>query len=602
MAGPRVTLVFDGDSSRLESASRRSESALERLDKKIGSIHKQALLGGAGLGAMGAGIGAALPAVGALGAGMGVTALALNGASDAMTEYNKALESGDWEDYNKLLAKMSPAQRDFQKALISTKEPLDQLQKTAAAGVLPGFGAAIAGAITMLPTLDAAVARTSKIVGDTGTRLGELFKTEKFKTDLDAFFKATEPVTSAIGNSMVTLTEKTVAFAAKMAPAGEGFATFVTKVTEGFTGMLDKLTPHADSFKRIWESLGLIFEILLPIIGQAAGAFADQLAPALEKAAIWLRDHQGLVTWVITNLPLMILAFDGLKTVATLIKGVTTAWKLMSLAMMINPWVLLIAAVLLIAYVIYSNWDAIKGYLLATWNWIKSTATSIWNNIKNFFSTTWNSIKSIFSGAVNGIKGILNWFGELPGRFRGWIGSAKDAVVERFNSMVGWVRGLPGMILGALGNLGSLLWNSGQSLITGLWNGISSAIGWVKSKISGALSSIRNLFPFSPAKEGPFSGRGYTTYSGKALATDFGKGIQNGLPGVLASVNDLMGAANTSFNGQNIFSSGGSSRTPAAPVVNLYVQGSIRSDKDLIKVIRDEMQNGGFRGLVGSGV
>ena len=32
-----------------------------------------------------------------------------------------------------------------------------------------------------------------------------------------------------------------------------------------------------------------------------------------------------------------------------------------------------------------------------------------------------------------------------------------------------------------------------------------------------------------------------------------------------------------------------------APVINLYVEGSIRSDRDLIKLMRDELSNGGLR-------
>jgi hypothetical protein len=37
---------------------------------------------------------------------------------------------------------------------------------------------------------------------------------------------------------------------------------------------------------------------------------------------------------------------------------------------------------------------------------------------------------------------------------------------------------------------------------------------------------------------------------------------------------------------------------PAGVVVNLYVQGSIRSDRDLVKLIRDEFSRGGFRGAL----
>ncbi|MCL7660572.1 hypothetical protein M8360_34925, partial [Klebsiella pneumoniae] len=43
--------------------------------------------------------------------------------------------------------------------------------------------------------------------------------------------------------------------------------------------------------------------------------------------------------------------------------------------------------------------------------------------------------------------------------------------------------------------------------------------------VRNGLTRIRNFFPFSPAKEGPFSGKGYTLYSGRALTSDFAKGM-----------------------------------------------------------------------------
>lgn len=42
----------------------------------------------------------------------------------------------------------------------------------------------------------------------------------------------------------------------------------------------------------------------------------------------------------------------------------------------------------------------------------------------------------------------------------------------------------------------------------------------------------------------------------------------------------------------------GFNATRSAPVVNVYVQGSIRSDRDLVALIRDEFLNGGFRGVL----
>jgi hypothetical protein len=176
--------------------------------------------------------------------------------------------------------------------------------------------------------------------------------------------------------------------------------------------------------------------------------------------------------------------------------------------------------------------------------------------------------------AVGYIRAAINWFSTLPALFSGWFGQAKDWVVTKFNEMVAWVsgvpgrvsaalsgllgalrdraasagsalvaatrqkiaeaiswvRGLPGRARSALGNLGGLLRSAGQALIRGFINGITSMLGSVRSAASEVVSAARNFFPFSPAKEGPFSGRGYTTYSGRALATDFGRGITDQMP------------------------------------------------------------------------
>src|SRR5690606_4106744 len=85
-----------------------------------------------------------------------------------------------------------------------------------------------------------------------------------------------------------------------------------------------------------------------------------------------------------------------------------------------------------------------------------------------------------------------------------------------------------------------MLWNSGVSLISGFWNGITSRWNQLVSWVSSAMSSLRSYFPFSPAKKGPFSGRGYVTYSGKALTSDFAASLAAGTPGIIASARRIM--------------------------------------------------------------
>ena len=60
------------------------------------------------------------------------------------------------------------------------------------------------------------------------------------------------------------------------------------------------------------------------------------------------------------------------------------------------------------------------------------------------------------------------------------------------------------------------------------------------------LDGIANFFPHSPAKVGPFSGRGYTTHSGKALIGDFADSIRAGRDQVAEAAGYALGGADFS--------------------------------------------------------
>lgn len=99
-------------------------------------------------------------------------------------------------------------------------------------------------------------------------------------------------------------------------------------------------------------------------------------------------------------------------------------------------------------------------------------------------------------------------------------------VTDGLNAAVDFVKSIPDKIKSFFSNAGDWLVNSGKALLDGFAKGIRDAVSTVTSAASNALGAVRKLFPFSPAKKGPFSGHGYTTYSGRALMRDFAKGIK----------------------------------------------------------------------------
>lgn len=90
-------------------------------------------------------------------------------------------------------------------------------------------------------------------------------------------------------------------------------------------------------------------------------------------------------------------------------------------------------------------------------------------------------------------------------------------IVQAIPQIGGAIAQVGSSILSAVAGFPRMLFESGQKIIGGLIDGIKSMFSSAKNAVSGLLSGIRNLLPFSPAKEGPFSGHGWTLYSGMSI-------------------------------------------------------------------------------------
>jgi phage-related minor tail protein len=149
--------------------------------------------------------------------------------------------------------------------------------------------------------------------------------------------------------------------------------------------------------------------------------------------------------------------------------------------------------------------------------------------IGQFLWDLFNNARDAMGGVIDKIEEVIQWFWDLAQN----VGSAIADAVR-------WVVSLPGRISDAVGDLGGLLVNAGRSIIEGLVRGFNDKIQWAKDRIGDGLSSIRRLFPFSPAKEGPFSGSGYTDVSGAKLMTDFGQGAARAAATAAAAIAQAM--------------------------------------------------------------
>lgn len=280
-----------------------------------------------------------------------------------------------------------------------------------------------------------------------------------------------------------------------------------------------------------------------------------------------------------------------------------------------------------IPQILQAVWDAFVAYQWVTLG--GTLVTSIGEGIAALGSQIPTKLKGFFDQAVNhagefvsnmaakglqaGSDFLLNIaanLSQMPGRVAGWfseiifnaaglvssLGAKASAAGQGFlsgiqggfNAAVSFVASIPGRVIGAIGDLGGLLVNSGRSLINGFVSGIQSAIGGAVSAVSGAVSQIRSFFPFSPAKRGPFSGHGYTTYSGKALMEGWAEGIGSGTGAVnsaitsaLASASSLIGSGITVAPSVAVAGAGAAGAT-----YNVTVNGgSVNADQRIMQAV-----------------
>ena len=142
-------------------------------------------------------------------------------------------------------------------------------------------------------------------------------------------------------------------------------------------------------------------------------------------------------------------------------------------------------------------------------------------------------VASIVAQAVQAgsqfLSSVGGFFGQLPGQVGGFLSSV-------IGTVGGWVSSMGGKAAEAASTFGSNLINglmgiigqaqsAGSAIVQGLIDGIMGMIGAAGDAIGSVVDRIASFLPHSPAKRGPFSGKGWTPYSGRAIVHGLAEGI-----------------------------------------------------------------------------
>ncbi|MDI9885308.1 hypothetical protein QMZ92_13120 [Streptomyces sp. HNM0645] len=233
---------------------------------------------------------------------------------------------------------------------------------------------------------------------------------------------------------------------------------------------------------------------------------AAAVASAATTAAAWVGSALvSIGTWVAAVVRAAVVAVGqfALMAARAVVWAATMAAQWL-IAMGPIGWI--IATVIGLTALIIANWDKIKEWTGKAWDWV-------WSKIK--------SVGSMILGFITNLP-IVRFFIQHWDRI-------KAGVVSRTMGLISYVRSLPGRITGALGNLGSLLVSKGRDVIRGLWNGIKSMGGWLKSALIGFAKS---MIP------GPIASALGISSPSKLMAKEVGRWIP---PGIAMGAEDNVG-------------------------------------------------------------
>ncbi|TQV62261.1 MAG: phage tail tape measure protein [Halothiobacillaceae bacterium] len=180
-------------------------------------------------------------------------------------------------------------------------------------------------------------------------------------------------------------------------------------------------------------------------------------ATLLTALAIFAPVVGGLAIGIAGLLRVMAFAGPGFAVMATAGRAVGAAIMFIGRALLMNPIGLILTGIATAAFLVWQNWDTVKGWLVGAWEWIKGAAVSMANGIKwAFLNMTpvgmviqhWDQIKTTVGGFVDYIAGLPSRMLEygkniakgLADGVKGALGSVRDSVVGMADGSVGWVK------------------------------------------------------------------------------------------------------------------------------------------------------------------
>ncbi len=261
------------------------------------------------------------------------------------------------------------------------------------------------------------------------------------------------------------------------------FQSLPEKIGAAFTSTSDAIAAWGESVSAWFtETIPAIIEAVVTFFSELPEKIGYAIGFALGKFTEW---NLSVLDWITTNVPLAIKAI--VDFFAALPQKIYDAIK--SAVDKLSEW---------------------AGNVL---NWITTNVPKAISAIIGFYASIPKKIYEVISGAISV---IATWASDM-------IGKAKTEVPKVVSSIATFFEELPKKML-----------DIGKHIVTGIWEGITGAAGWLGDKISGFVDGVVSGFE-----------DGFDINSPSKVMADLAKWIP---AGIAVGIEDNAGVANTAMN------------------------------------------------------
>ena len=307
-----------------------------------------------------------------------------------------------------------------------------------------------------------------------------------------------------------------------------GFLTIAGTVAAVVGGVGLVITKAVSAFKILKAGFGIARAALSPLIGSVWSFTAALLA--------------NPVTWVVIGIVALIAAIVLLYNKCEWFRNLVNN--------ILNFFREKLGAAFETAKAIFSGIGNVIGSVMGA---ARDTVAEKLDNMRSAYESHGGGIRGAAAAAIEGVKGIYTaGFSFLDNLTGGRLTAIKDKFVSGVTNMASGVRERFETVKTAFSNgitavkntvTGAVSWffESGKKVISTFANGIKSAFTGAVDAVKGGLQRIRNMLPFSDAKEGPLS---TLTLSGQRTMTTYAGGLEKASNAPAQAIEKGLGMAN----------------------------------------------------------